>query len=342
VVASQVIDPQVWQAWDVDHESANLLVEARPNWDKEGCLKSLIAYPQMTFEPNQQDLRGDMQEIQAFGYENFEAMMRKTIRCAFQRFSAGEKRAIHLERIQSNIVHGEYRLAPRVFTRHTISEIARKRGEQSLILRYVTEDEKNHAFRSMSNLRENREYKKWTQKLGSHYPTFGAFFDIGETLRALVKMGLNLLAAHCTNTVITQDTFDWAIRLIRGEIDVTPELFKRMGFVAAADTAQIADGAGGHSFRLWHVNGIWGVFSSFFGGKVGSFVYFPGPNHEAWSCADIVAPLKTNQWTFTPKETVQPIGFQIRWRNGAEITPSVKLQRSVSRMRVDVVPRNMK
>src|SRR3712207_670182 len=32
VIASQQIDSHLWQAWDVDHEAENLLVEARPSW----------------------------------------------------------------------------------------------------------------------------------------------------------------------------------------------------------------------------------------------------------------------------------------------------------------------
>ena len=59
VVASQEIGAHVWQAWDVDHSSRNLLVEARPSW-KDGELNTLISYPQLTFETAGPELRGDV------------------------------------------------------------------------------------------------------------------------------------------------------------------------------------------------------------------------------------------------------------------------------------------
>ena len=121
-----------------------------------------------------------------------------------------------------------------------------------------------------------------------------------------------------------------------------PALLDKMGFVRAADIQQIADNTGAHSFRLCHVNGIWQVFSSFFGGKVGSFVCFPGPNHESCACADIVAPLKSKRWVFTPNKIIQPIAVKIRWNSSEEIAPSVKLQNAVCNVRVDMVPRKRK
>jgi hypothetical protein len=36
VLASQQLDANLWQAWDIDHESTNLIIESRPKWDDKG------------------------------------------------------------------------------------------------------------------------------------------------------------------------------------------------------------------------------------------------------------------------------------------------------------------
>jgi hypothetical protein len=332
VVASQELDAHIWQAWDVDHSSGNLLVEAKPEWDG-GFLSQLICYPQMTFERTGPDIRGDLEEIQHFGHEDFEKVFRKAIRQAFHKFSANEKGSLHFERIQSGVIHAGYRLAPRIFTRHSIAEIARNINDQSFILRFVTDADRRFALRSLSLLGEGRQCTKWTQRPGSTLPTISVFFDIGVTLRALIKLGLNLIAAYCHNTPVNHDTFRQAMRLILGEGQINPGLFNQMGFVRATDIQCIKDDGGGHSFRLVHMGGHWRVYSSFFGGRIGSFVLIPGPNYENWACADIVAPIKSRDWMFRKREIIQPFGVKVQWADSTEVAPSLKLQNSISAIR---------
>src|SRR5262245_28678473 len=91
VVASQEISADLWHVWDVDHTSRNLLVEAKPCWDA-GELKHLVVYPQMIFEENGPELRGDAEEFERFGREDCRKVFVKAVRGAFQRYHAGEKR----------------------------------------------------------------------------------------------------------------------------------------------------------------------------------------------------------------------------------------------------------
>jgi hypothetical protein len=342
IAASQKLDAQIWQVWDVDHGSRNLLLEAKPKWIGTD-LAHLVAYPQMSFaRPGRPDLHGDMIEIGKFGHHNFEAVMRKAVRQAFQRHVHGEKRAIHLERIQTEMIHPDYRLTPRVFTRHSIGEIAANINKQSFILRYVSDEDKRMAFREMDKLSERREYENWSTTPGSRIPNFCTFYDIGDCIRGLMKTALNLIAAHCPNTVINHTTFNQVMRLILGEGHLHQSSIYRMGFVRAHDVEPINDSAGGHSFRLIHDNGHWFVFSSFFGGSVGTMVFFSGPNGEKWRCADIVAPIGSQKWTFKKLPLIQPLSYKIQLAGSAEIMPSFKLQHSASSIRVEVAPATTK
>lgn len=119
---------------------------------------------------------------------------------------------------------------------------------------------------------------------------------------------------------------------------------KANGFVNAEDVQAIKATGNAHSFRLVHMDGKWHVFSSFFGGQVGSYVRVPGPNQERWRCADIVAPLQSKDWTVRTSSIVPWMKVQVEWNSAKVVTPSVKLQNTVSSVSIEVVkkkvPRN--
>jgi hypothetical protein len=145
IIASQEISTPLWQAWDVDHANSNQLVEARPMWT-DGILSDLITCPQMTFGSGSPDYRGDSAEMLRFGYDDFYQVFVRSVRYAFQRYKGGVRNAINIEKVESDITKENYRFWPRVYSPHTIWEIARKIRKSRFVLRYVTEDDKRHAL----------------------------------------------------------------------------------------------------------------------------------------------------------------------------------------------------
>jgi hypothetical protein len=180
IVASQRMDAHLWQVWDIDHAANNLLVEARPSWNAEGALTDLVCYPQITFErPGRSDLRADAAEFLRFGQEHFPRVLFKAARRCFERYCGG-KRALHFEKIRSEVVYHDCRLAPRIFTTKPIADIARNIDEQSFILRFVAEEDKRFALDRLSKLENGGHFKGCSHKPGSHTPTICCFFDAGE------------------------------------------------------------------------------------------------------------------------------------------------------------------
>lgn len=216
MIASREMGAHLWQTWDVDHQSNNLLVEARPAWAADEMLNSLVCYPQITFERTGPEVRGDSEEFRQFGQEDATKVLFQAARHCFRRYRAGEKGALNFERIRTTVIHNGYRFAPRIFAPHSINEVARNIRKQSFVLRFGSEEDKRFALQSLLNLNVGRQLKKWTHQPGSHYPTICFFFDIGDTIRALMKLGLNLIAAHCPNTPVNRESFAGAIRIIRG------------------------------------------------------------------------------------------------------------------------------
>jgi hypothetical protein len=336
IIASQEIAADLWQVWDVDHSSRNLLIEAKPSWH-DGELKTLVQYPQMTIELRGPELRGDGESIMRFGPEDFQRVMVKAIRGAVQRYNAGESRVLHFERLESDIVARGYRFAPRIFTKHSISEIARNIKKQSFILRYESENDKRYALRSVWKMEDPYPFNRWATRIGSHLPTMGHSFDLGVTLRAFLKVGINLLAAYCTKTPVNCESFKKVIDVIRGDRHVTRELLAWNGFVTASEMKQLAVANRGHSFRLVHLDGEWLAYSSFFGGRIGSVARFPGPNLEDWRTLDVVAPLFAKEWSVTRSAIIKPIIVHVEWQDLSKLAPSVKLQNVHSAFRVEPV-----
>src|SRR5262249_5931994 len=157
-------------------------------------------------------------------------------------------------------IHDGYRLAPRIYTPHSISEIARNVGKQSFVLRFASEEDKHFVLQTLPNLPDGRGLTGWTHKPGSHYPTSCFFFYIGAPTRPIMKLGLNLVAAHCPNTPVNHESFAGAIRVIRGQAgQIPPPVFLMNGFVHAEDVQAIKAPGNAHSFRLVHMDRKWHV-----------------------------------------------------------------------------------
>ena len=78
------------------------------------------------------------------------------------------------------------------------------------------------------------------------------------------------------------------------------------------------------------------MYSSFFGGRMGAFVVFPGPNNEDWGSAEIVAPIKSPSWEFKTTRIIQPLPVTVEWEDPEVICPSLKLQRAtLAQIRVE-------
>ncbi len=335
-LASQELAADIWQAWDVDHSSENLLVEARPFW-KDGELARLIPYPQLVFEESGPQIRGDAVEMDAFVVDNFKRVLLTAVLGAFQRHSNGQKRSLHMEHVRTEMIAGRYRLAPRIFTTHTIAEIEKKIDKQSFILRYATAEDRQRALLTLSRLDVNHPFGQYAAKQGSRVPAISLYFDLGRVLRALVKIGFNLLAAFCTNTSVNCESFPIATKMILG-IGIHPgqRAIENSGFIHAADIPGIST-PNCHSFRIISLLDGWRVYSSFFAGRIGTVVELPGPNNETWGTMDIIAPINGKEWQVKTSPIAQLTAYRIENENVGLIAPSLKLQHSAGKLVVEEV-----
>jgi hypothetical protein len=334
VVASQELNAKLWNAWDVDHAESHLLIEACPEWGADKMLAGLRAYPQVILERSGPSVRGDYSEFQEFGREQASKLLLRAVRHCFDRWRHTGK-GLHFRKVDSGIINDGYRLAPRVFAPHSIFETVRDLRNRDFVLKFLNEEDKRFALWSLSKLENSPDFKNWSSKSGSHSPRLCFFFDINRTLRALMKIGLNLIAAYCPNTLVNRRSFSHAMQIIMGEIQIPFPVIGENGFVNADDIQEIRGTPTEHTFRLLYLNNLWHVFFCFFGGRIGAHVRIPGPNQEDWICANIVAPIGYKEWTIKTSSIIQSMPKQrVDWSNSEKITPTLKLRYSTSDVRV--------
>ncbi len=223
-----------------------------------------------------------------------------------------------------------------MFSRTPIFELAsslRRDERASFIVRYKNNDGRRLCLHQLSEFASLPSTRSFDREVGSTSPSFRLCFDMRVVLRALMKLGMNLLAAYCPNTPVNRDCFRNTIEFILDEVAADPTVFSRNGFVDPSAVQGFRDFSG-HAFRLQHIDGDWHVESSFFGGRVASFVRIPGPNLESWSWKEIRVPLKSRDWLFDSGTITVPLNPRIIWDDLKRIVPSIKCEVK-TRMRPD-------
>jgi HNH endonuclease len=338
VIASQEIEANLWQVWDIDHSARELLVEAKPYWEGEE-LKSLVCHPQMIFEKEGPQIRCDVEEMERFGKDRLLNVMVRAVQGAYERYSAGKKGVLHFERVRNDLSTRNYRLPPRVHVPRSLEEIEANLKDQSFVFRYLTPEDRTFALEKMAHLTlDNKgDFNRSAQFVGSQNPSISIYFDLGLVVRDMMKIAVNLLAAYCSKTAVNCDTFPDVTRLILGKRHPHPLHIAGNGFVHAQDVEELAR-PGCHSFRITTLGNEWIIYMSFFGGRIGSAVSFPGPNREEWNTMEIVAPIHSKNWTITTSQLYLPLRVRFEWQNHEAITPSLKLQYAQARMLAEEAP----
>jgi hypothetical protein len=314
-VAAKEIGGHIWQAWDVD-ESSGILLEGRPNFERS----SFTAYPQIIIMRLGEQLRADYQELLDFGIQRFHVLFARRLRKAFWEYEHGDKKAIRFIKVAHN--NGpleDYRYPPRFFVRGSVADAC---AHKTIELSYRSGSGRRLALARIESGLNLQPLGRTEVAIGSESPTLRFYCDGAKVWRALAKIAVNLLHHFCGNLQVHRQTFPRVIAEIMGRRLFKPSRLDRSGFVWGSDVVSMASNTRSHTFRLSWVNGWWNAAMAFFGGQIGAFVRFPGPNEEQWCRLDIRAPIDSTDWTSTTSPIIIPARYHIEWQDLNKMIPT--------------------
>jgi hypothetical protein len=255
-----------------------------------------------------------------FGIERFYVLFTRRLRKAFWEYDHGDKKAIRFLRVAHNNGPLEtYRYPPRFFVRGSVADAC---ADKTIELSYRSASGRRLALARLESGLKLQPLARTEAAIGSELPTLRFYFDGAKDWRALAKIAVNLLHHSCRKSKVHRRTFPRVIAEITGRRLFQPSRLDIGGFVWASDVAAISSDTRSHSFRLSWVNGRWNAAMAFFGGQVGAFVRFPGPNEEHWCRLDIRAPINSSDWTITTSPIIIPARHNIEWQNLSKMIPT--------------------
>lgn len=211
------------------------------------------------------------------------------------------------------------RYPPRVFTEHTSDEFNR---DITFKCRYTGTIEKGWIFHLAREWYPNDRYKL-DVRFGSPDLQFNLVYRWEWVLRALTKIGINLLVLTADPEAVNHDRFGKAMDYISGKqaYRLSPATD---GFVYHDDIQPLACPVDCHRFWMLHDGQNWHCDYAFFGGQLGAHISFPGPSVGPWRGAEITAPYKTNdKWEVNKFSVRIPRRVRVEWVDIMRLLPSV-------------------
>lgn len=323
IIASEELDKTADGIWDYNAQfDVSLEAYVLPGHEAP------MLWPQVVFEDRGPAFWLDAAEGRRVGKERFLRALFGCLMRARQTLEDGRGRPAWLWKPLDHPPR-RGRFPPRAYTRHAFHELS---GSVHVECRYVEPVDRGRILWSLDNWRPFDGRLKLKESWGGEEPEVRLSFRPRHVLRALVKIGINLLAYVCRETSVDKESFAEAISFARFDRGAGPCL-EDSGFVWNDDVQALKCPASAHRFRLTHWQN-WGLDCAFFGGRIGATVAFPGPNSEAWTRADITAPIGSSDWKVATSRIQLPRTMHVDWFDLPKLAPSVPWRNVHSRVRV--------
>lgn len=339
VIASREIDNSIWQTWDILHQEGGIFIEARPTW-KDRQIASFVSYPQVVFKNDGPAYYADASEVARFGNDRFLYTIQQSFRRCFQAYLEKEKGRIHFESISTDLVNNKERYPPRAFFRRSVQELV-DNPPTSFVLRYCSRADRRFAIRELDKLGGIQPKKGQSRTLpSSNTPRLAIDLDGGKVLRAILKIGLNLLAHCCSKALLRHPDFKKWIGLVSGALSVRINHLEQCGFTRPYCVQNLSHTGKSHRFRIIYDSGIWRIYSSYFNGDAATYAAFRGPSFEDWVTMDLEMPLATGKiQVLSCTKLVLPMQTAIiEWQDSGKICPCIQMQASDSKFIITKLP----
>lgn len=282
------------EIWDIDHDRNGLLCDARMSKSTDAPVRK----PQIVFDGDKHPVYFDQEDLR-LGIEEIQNRLYTRLKSAYDFYAEFGSRCrkkdypgrdmIILNQVAR--IRKEYRLPPRISCNKPIREWNHK--ALMFDLSYLTEEDRDSALALLATFDWSKRTTELQMQLGSEMPEAHIGFVLTFAMQAFAKVGFNMLAKYCKSTPVNCESFADTVGWILGKKHfqkLGDE--RRLGFVTPDSIAQLGCPAKSNKFRLTHdsFENVWHLYGSFFEGKAGMYVIFPGPNNESWRTMELIAP----------------------------------------------------
>jgi len=295
LLVAQELGKNPLYVWDVGQNG--IFMEAHPSSSWDG----MRLWPQLILDRQQRQMLfcSDWEELQAIGRERFARSFYEHLRFARYCLRQGRKWEKRVWTWELIVGDSPRQFPPRVFVRKTFDEFSPR---MHFICRYANEDDRRAIMRAVDKWGAVAQKFKMRATLGSHTPKIGLHFRPQVVLRALVKLGINLLAWR---SELNRDTFQESLRFVkRGGDRYTSWSAQVGGFTIPGSVADLNCPTGAHKFKFVQENGLLSLRCAFFGGRAGAFVKFPGSCGGNWRTLDVTSFVRSKQMDAVPSSLV--------------------------------------
>jgi hypothetical protein len=315
--------------WDVDPACDGLLLEATTTPGSD----SIMLVPQLVFDGDERMLYCDGDDSQ-LGRAEVEERFYSRLRSAYQHFQLHGPKARKRDHKGQDMlklspvdrIRSGFRLPPRICCNRPLAEF----GADAIMfnLRYITDDDRDRVLDVLGAFDWSKRAKESSLQLGQGLPEIRVQFCLTHAIQAITKIGFNLLAYHCKQTLVNRTAFPRTVEWItEGTHSREFGNEHKFGFIDPEGVDDLACPPKSHKFRLTHdmPTNTWKMYASFFEGRVAAYVAFAGPNNEPWATMDVVAPYDRPMLAPTFDNWYLPLDTRVAI-DPREILPSIDWQ----------------
>lgn len=295
IAARKALNTNGENVWDYSAK-LDLALEGRLADDLDDVV---VRWPQVVLDRDQWGIFFDVEEMEKIGLQIYlETFHRRLLEAVLTVRENNNRPKLRWRSLQNPPRRG--RFPPRIFTRHSCDDLSKG---ISFECRYHGKIDQNQILTTLENWRIDVDDLQESREDGVNDPEQATSYRPRWINRALVKIGINLLA-YVMQDEFPQDKLDEAIRFVRYDAGRGPSSLE-CGFLRHDVTVQLGCPEDAHKFRLQHDQN-WTLDCSFFGGAIGATIAFPGPRWNKARRVDIVAPIGSNEWEIHQSQVLIP------------------------------------
>lgn len=324
LAAREVLDINGNNIWDYNAQ-LDLAIEGRLVENP----RAVVQWPQIILDEEQSVFCYDLEEVNQVGLNNFYEMFRRRLLTAVESVRRNEHRP-KLRWCSIPNLPRRGRFPPRVFTRHKCDDL---RDGISFECRYHGSIDQQDTLSRLEKWQVDLNSTKEIVMKGVIDPEVATSYRPRWILRALVKVGINLLA-YVMGDDFSRIAFSNAIRFVRYDAGEGP-LSSECGFMHKDSTETLECPQGAHKFLLQYDDN-WALDCSFFGGIIGATVSFPGCSWRNIRKIEVIAPLGSSEWEVSKSQVLIPRRPQVTGRLEDMFNSKTIIMNSQARIRVTV------